>query len=118
MDMPSQTLKRLLTRTLLSSVLMHALAQADTNMSAEQIRAKRELAQQQKESLATSKLTTEQLAARQTTIDSEVRANFQKRIQMRPSDAAKIPPECDEWLKLYQETGSEEARQGIKQTCP
>jgi len=118
MKKPSRALKTLLIWAIFEGAVTHTLAYADVDMSADQIKALREIAQQEKEASSRQALTPQQFAERQTAIDSEVRANFQKRVQMRPSDVAAIPPECDEWLKLYQETGWEKARQGIKTKCP
>lgn len=115
---PSQTLKILLISGATSYLLPHSTAHASTDLSADQIRTMREMVQQEKEAEAAEKLTPEERKERQASIDADVQANFSKRNQMRPSDRESIPPECDEWLKLYKETGWGKAKEGIKETCP
>lgn len=109
-------------RSLVAIILLGALTKSAwtsaDEVTADQIKAIREQLEQSREQQANDKLSPEQLTARQASIDAEVTSNFKKRIQMRPSDVARIPPECDQWLLLYKETGAEKAKAGIKANCP
>lgn len=103
---------------LLGSIGLAITLSASADMTPEQIRSIREFVEYQKDLDSLASLTAEEKAARQSIIDAEVTMHFKKRVQMRPSDVRAIDPACDEWLKLYKETGWSKAKQGIADTCP
>lgn len=103
---------------LLGSIGLVIALSASADMTPEQIRSIREFVEYQKDLDSFASLTTEEKAARQSVVDAEVTMHFKKRIQMRPSDVKNIDPACDEWLRLYKETGWSKAKQGIAETCP
>lgn len=104
---------------LVFAALSFALSTAAiADMTPESIRAIREYVEHERQTEDLKNLSPDEKASRQASIDAEVTYHFKKRVQMRPSEVKKIDPACDEWLKLYKETGWAKAQQGIRSTCP